>query len=242
MMKKILALSALSLLWLSACQKDNPVDFQQLDDESLAISIADDRNKEDLNPETLPTSVLSNLAENDFDTYIEKANFVRNKGYEILMANDDQAYFNLNGRRLVHRPLRLLGRCGALGGEPIRIDQLRPAITDYIATNYPDNTILRAMRRGDKVIVLLNDYQLIVFSADGVHEVDARHWFDCLSCVDGSTVDLPQHVQDMINNRLPGADIQRVCRRGDRIVIGLTNDGGRKILVFDRDWNFLFAQ
>lgn len=243
-MKKSLAflLLAAGLFGWTACQKDAVTDFQQLNDEALAQAIATDRDKETVNPNDLPEAIVRSLADEDFDTYVESAAFAREKGYEITFATDEQAYFNLAGERLRHRPLRDHGRCGLLGGEPIAPADLRPAILDYIAANYPDAEILRAKQRGDKVIVLLSGHILLVFSPDGVFEANDLQWHDCRPCADPGQVNLPDDVLALIEAEFPGAEIKRVCRRGDRIVIGVLAADGRHILVFDSDWNFLFSQ
>lgn len=242
-MKKLLAflLLAAGLAW-AACNKDAVADYQQLDDETLARAIAADGAKETVNPNDLPAAILRSLADEDFDTYVESAAFAREKGYEITFATDEQAYFNLAGERLRHRPLRDHGRCGALGGEPIAPADLRPAILDYIAAHYPGAEILRAKHRGDHVIVLLSGHILLVFSPDGVFEANDQQWHDCRACADPSQVSLPDDVVALIETEFPGAEIKRVCRRGDRIVIGVLAADGRHILVFDSDWNFLFSQ
>lgn len=243
-MKKLLAFSLLSgvLLWVAACKKDNPVDYQDLDDQGLAIAIADDRDKETLTPNELPAAVVASIAEEDFDTYVESAAFAREKGYEITFATDEQAYFNLEGRRLRHLPLRTQGRCGLLGGQAIPLNELRPGIVEYIEEHYPDAEILRAKRRGASVVVLLSDHTLVVFTSAGVFEADAVQWHDCRPCQPADQVNIPADVTALIEAQFPGAEIKRVCRRGDRIVIGVLGADGRHILVFDSAWNFLFSQ
>lgn len=228
-------------VWLAACQKDSATDYQLLDDDALATAIADDRGKQEVDPSTLPAEILQFAEEAYFETYIDAAYFAEGKGYEIAFANDEYAYFNLNRRALEHRRNDHMGPCGRLlGGRPIPVDSLRPAILTYIETNYPDNDILRAKRKGDRIIVLLSDHLILVFTENGVIEISAQHWLDCRPCAPAGMVDIPANVVTQIETRVPGAEIKRVCRRGDRIVIGVIAPDGRHILVFDNDWNFLF--
>ena len=228
-------------IWLAACTKDASTDFQQLDDEALATAIADDRSRQEVDPSTLPAEVLSYLAETYFETYVETAYFADGKGYEIVLATEDRTFFNLNRRELRHRLNDRLGPCGRLlGGTPIHPDDLRPAIIQYVETHYPDATILRAKKKGNRVLVLLSNHVVLVFTEDGVFEVDGQHWVDCRPCVPASGVDIPADVIAQIEIRFPDGEIKRVCRRGDRIVIGLVAGDGRHILVYDKDWNFLF--
>lgn len=229
-------------IWLFACNKDSATDYQQLDDAALSTAIADDRGKQEVDPSNLPAEVLNYVSENFFETYIDAAYFAEGKGYDILFATEEHAYFNLSRRALLHRLNDRMGPCGRLmGGEMIPVSELRPAILTYLETSYPGVEILRAKRKGDNIIVLLRGHILVVFNQNGVFEVNAQHWFDCRACAPGSAVDIPANVAAMIENRLPGAGIKRVCRRGDRIVIGLIAGDGRHILVFDNNWNFLFS-
>lgn len=230
------------LVWLAACNKDAAVDYQQLDDEALVDAIAGDRGKTEIDPSTLPAGVLTYVSENCFDSYIDAAYFAKDKGYEILLASEERIFFNLARRVLFHRLNDRLGPCGRLlGGRPIPVDSLRPAIVDYVTTHYPDATILRAKKQGNRIIVLIGGQRLLVFTEEGVFEADAQHWVDCRPCAPANSVDIPDTVVTAIETRIPGAEIKRVCRRGDRIVIGVTAADGRHILVFDSNWNFLFA-
>lgn len=234
-------IGGLLTIWAVACQKDTATDYQLLDDESLATSIADDRGKQEVNPSTLPAEILDYVGENYFETYIDAAYFAEGKGYDILLATEEHAYFNLRRRALEHRLNDRLGPCGRLmGGRIIPVDSLRPAIVNYVNTHYPDAQILRAKRKGDRVILLLSGHIILVFSQDGVFEVDAQHWFDCRACAPAGLVDIPADVVDLIEAELPGAEIKRVCRRSGRIVVGVITGDSRHIVVFDKDWNFLF--
>ena len=242
-MKKLafyLIAGALSI-WLVACTKDSVTDFQQLDDEALATAIADDVNRQEIDPSTLPAEMLRYLAETYFETYIDAAYFAEGKGYEVDLATEDRTFFNLNRRELRHGHNDHMGPCGRLlGGTPIHPDDLRPAILQYIATHYPDATILRAKKKGDRVLVLLSNHLVLVFTEDGVFEVDGQHWVDCHHCAAISDVHIPAAVKAQIEAHFPNGEIKRVCHRGDRIIIGVIAGDGRHILVYDKDWNFLF--
>lgn len=227
-------------VWLVSCKKDSVTDFQQLDDESLVTSISDDRDKQETDPSTLPAEVLNYVSENDFDTYVDAAYFADGKGYEVVLANEERVFFNLARRVLIHRLNDRIGPCGRLlRGEVIPVANLRPAIVEYIGEHYPDAQILRAKRQGNRVIVMLSGHILLVFTEAGVFEVDGIQWVDCRPCTGGVDA-LPAAVKTQIETRLPGAEIKRVCRRGDRIVVGVFVGDQRRILVYDNNWNFLF--
>ena len=235
-------LGGMFAVWLAACKKDAAVDYQQLDDESLATAIADDRGKQETDPSTLPAEVLDYVSENNFETYIDAAYFADGKGYDILLATEEHVYFNLARRALIHRLNDHIGPCGRLmGGHLIPLDSLRPAIVQYVQTHYPDAQILRAKRQGDRIIVLISGHIILVFTQDGVFEVDGIQWFDCRPCLPGDAIDLPADVTALIQADFPGAEVKRICRRGDRIVIGVLVGDQRHILVFDKNWNFLFT-
>ena len=235
-------LGGLLAIWVVACKKDSAVDYQQLDDEALAETIANDRGKQETNPSDLPAEIIQYVSENNFESYIDAAYFAEGKGYDVVLATDEHVYFNLDRRALRHRLNDRIGLCGRLmGGVLIPIDSLRPAIVEYIHTHYPDANILRAKRQGDRVIVLISGHRILVFTAGGVFELDGIHWVDCRPCAPGGVVDLPASVTTFIQTGFPGAEVKRVCRRGDRIVIGIFADDHRHILVFDKDWNFLFT-
>lgn len=236
-----LLLTGLLTLGLAACKKEAAIDYQQLDDEALVTTIADDRDKQETDPSTLPADIIDYVDLNHFDTYIDAAYFAGGKGYEVVLANEERLFFNLARRILNHRLNDRIGPCGRLlGGRLIPLDELRPAIVDYVATHYPDAQILRAKKQGDRIIVLIGGHRILVFSADGVFEVDGIHWIDCRPCAPADAVNIPDNVETMIETRIPGAEIKRVCRRGDRIVIGVIGGDQRHILVFDNNWNFLF--
>ncbi len=163
-----LLLLAVSLIWLNACTKDT--DYQTLDD---------DGGKQDFDPEQLPAEAISFLAQYYFETYYETVTFSRERGYEVRLATEERVYFNLQGRHLRFRGGPDSGPCGSIGGDIMRVSDLRPAVLDYIATNYPDAVIRAAKMRGDRQLVLLTDYIILVFSREGVFELASRQWFDC---------------------------------------------------------------
>lgn len=241
-MRSTVTLVLLLVLCLMGCQKETPIkDYQALDDQTLSSEISISPDKQTVSLDDLPTGTLRQVSEEFFDTYIESAAFVPEKGYEVTLASEDQVYFNLGGRRLVRKLVRLTGACGPLGGDIIPIDQLRPAIKVYVRENYPGVFIVRAKSRGDRIVVLLNNRTILVFSAAGVVEVSDSFWYDC-RCASASSIEFPAAVINMLRARFPDAKPERVCRRGDRIVVGaVTSTGGRLVIVFDAGWNFLFA-
>ena len=234
-------LPALLVLCFFACKKDNSVvDYQSLDDQALFTEISTSTDKQTATIEALPEAALRQVSEEFFDTYVESVAFVPARGYEVTLATEDQVYFNLAGRRLERRITRLVGPCGALGGDLIPLDRLRPAIVQYVRENYPGVAILRAKSRGERILVQLDNQTILVFSAAGVVEVSDALWYDC-RCISASSVTFPPAVVTMLRNRFPDARPQRVCRRGDRIVVGALTPTGRLVIVFDASWNYLFS-
>lgn len=244
-MRKLLFSSFLALLFagFTACDKDS----QTPDDEALALEITSDRTRAEISPTQLPEPARRTLNEEFFDTYPDVTYHSRSKGYECVMASGERVFFNTEGRRLQVDMRRggpgnpAHGPCGHIAGEWVHPDSLSQTIKDYVAANYPDAQILRAKKRGDKYVVLLTGHLVLIFSADGSFEGTALMWHDCRPCVDPGLVNLPASVTDYVANNYPGAEIKRVCRRGDRIVIGLLTATGRVLLVYDKDWNFLFS-
>ena len=237
----IALLPALLALCLWACKKDNATtDYQALDDQALYVEISGSTDKQTATVEVLPEAALRQVSEAFFDTYIESVAFAPERGYEVTLASEDQVYFNLAGRRLERQITRLTGPCGPLGGDLIPLDRLRPAIVQYVREHYPGLTILRAKSRGERIVVQLSNQIILVFSAAGVVEVSDMLWYDC-RCVSASNMTFPPAVLTMLRTRFPEAKPQRVCRRGDRIVVGALTATGRLVIVFDANWNYLFS-
>ncbi|MFN4080586.1 MAG: PepSY-like domain-containing protein [Saprospiraceae bacterium] len=244
-MQKMLFSWMLATLFLGflACNKDS----QGPDDETLAMEITADRNRKEISPMRLPEPARRSLNEDFFDTYPEVTYHSPGRGYECIMASGERVFFNEAGR-ILRVDMRRggpgnppNGPCGQIAGEWVHPDSLSQTIKDYVATNYPDAQILRAKKRGDKYIVLLSGHLVLVFNADGSFGGAAQIWHDCRPCIDPGVAQLPAAVIDYVAANYPNAEIKRVCRRGDRIVIGLLSASGRVLLVYDKDWNLLFS-
>ncbi len=132
----------------------------------------------------------------------------------------------------------------------LRIDSLLPAITDYIAANYPGASIKRAgTGRDGKFVVIIqladNSLKMLLFDAGGnfVTELSpkmhrkhgpGKH----LTAVDITT--LLADITSYIDTNYAGALIERAGVTADgKFVIALTFNGKRKLLLFDENGVFV---
>lgn len=125
----------------------------------------DDFGDEDIAPGDLPADVLDFIATYFPGTTIEEAERENNGNYEIELSNDIEIIFDADGT--------FLGRADDddnddKDDEDIEVSELPQVILDYIATNYPDNTIIEAEREDDNGFeVTLNNGVELEFDADG---------------------------------------------------------------------------
>lgn len=125
----------------------------------------DDFGDEDIEPGDLPANILEFIATYFPGATIEEAEKENNGNYEIELSNDVELIFDSEGN--------FLGRADDDDNEDkddddIAISELPQAILDYIATNYPDNTIIEAEREDDNTFeVTLNNGIELEFDSDG---------------------------------------------------------------------------
>ncbi|KAA3623501.1 MAG: hypothetical protein DWQ02_24385, partial [Bacteroidetes bacterium] len=89
---------ALSMAFVS-CQKD----LEELTDDELIQEIALAENAQSIDPADLPLTIKEYVDDYFFDTYVEEAYEVSERGFECIFGNGDVAYFNRNGRPLMFR-------------------------------------------------------------------------------------------------------------------------------------------
>ncbi len=242
----LIALAFISLSLITSCNKDT----DEITDDALLEEIASSSEKIDVEPDELPAAALEVIEIEYFDTYIERAARVNDKGYEIELGNSDRLYCDGNGRMLSprghvrgrpHRP----GPC--VPGRPIAVDSLPAVILEYVEANFDNATIRRAKVRGDRYIVLVTGpaghrKAIVVFALNG-DVIESTHVFH--HCRDWGTPidveDLSGDIVDYITTNYPDAEIKKAVEaRNGFIIVGIFVDGGRKIVVFDADGNFLF--
>lgn len=234
-MKKLF-LPVLALIVFSGCGKDM-VDMS----DQLVLEIATSHNKVNIEPADLPGGILDEVEYEYFETYIEAAAHVSGKGYELTLGNEDMLYFRENGMRIrSHESMRRHGPCGR--GIIVRPENLPDAITQYVTDNYPDAGILRAKRFVRGYVVLISGRRLLIFDSayDFVKETAVFHF--CKDIVVTDVATLPDAVTDYIDQNYPDAEVIKAGIIHNKLVVGILTPDGRKILVFDRDGNFLFVR
>lgn len=237
-LKAAILFSIFSMLF-SACDKNTASP-----EEMLAAEIELSTSKVNIDPAQLPAAALLTIEDEYFDSYVETAAYVESKGYEAVMGNEDRLYFRENGEELRTRgndPARRHGPCGY--GRPVRPEQLPAAIIGYVADNYPGLEIMRAKRYVRGFVLQLSDRRLLIFNNALEFVAETRAFYFCDDI--GNPIDvqnLPDAVTDYINAEFPGADILGARLLRGQIVVAIGTSGGRKILVFDIDGNFLFMR
>lgn len=233
-----------------SCEKESV-----LTDEALIEEIAFSANRESIAPDVLPAEITAELTEANFDTYVETAFYLRERGYEINLGNGENLFFTPEGRLLEFRgTLRPNGPFGPDGphgpchrpgfGRPVRIDSLPQAITDYIAANYPDGNILRAMSRGGNYFVLVSGRIVLSFDSEGNFLGEHSPFTHCTRACREVVAqnELPAAASAYITTNFPDAVFRMGCARDGRIHVLLVTADGRVLLVFDEAGNLLFQR
>lgn len=240
-------------LAITACNKG----VEEVTDDFLIKELSAAQNMEEVAVTDLPESVQTYLEENQFDTYVERALNLKNKGYRCEMGSGDVLYFNEEGRILVFgEDFEFRGPHGHFGphgpchhprrgfGHRLPIEELPTAITDYIAENYPDSEIKKArITQNGNIFVALRPFIVLKFDADGnfVEEVSPLH--NChRPCNRLEMEELPAVVSEYISTNFPDAEFKAACDRGERIAVFMRTEGGRLILVFNAETGELLFQ
>lgn len=250
----VFALLSISTLAFQSCEKE-----QTLNDEALIEEIAA-AELTAITPAELPAEARQTVEEMFFDTYMEDIYRAENLGYKVELGNENCLYFNRDGEMLEFRgdpagrgprgrgfgPHGPHGPCfdRLLGfGRPVRPANLPESITSYITENYPDATIRIARTNPARTVVLISGPVVLLFDAEGnfVEEVDPLE--RCQGRCDRLRAnELPEAASAYIAENYADATFRGACARGERIVVFLTGDGARTILVFDAEGNFLFSR
>lgn len=139
---------------------DQQGNFLGIDDDD-----ADDFGDEDIAPGDIPADILNFITTYFPGATIEEAERENNGNYEIELSNDVEVIFDSEGN--------FLGRADDddnddKDDDDIAISELPQVIRDYIASNYPDNTIIEAEKEDDNTFeVTLNNGVELEFDSDG---------------------------------------------------------------------------
>ncbi|SFN72042.1 PepSY-like domain-containing protein [Salegentibacter flavus] len=134
--------------------------FLGIDDDDV-----DDFGDEDLDPSELPQNIQDFIAQYFPGVGIDEAERENNGNYEVELNNDVELIFNADGE--------FLGKGededDAYDDDDEDIDpaDLPQVILDYIAENYPEQTIIEAEKEDDGYEVTLNNGVELEFDVDG---------------------------------------------------------------------------
>lgn len=240
-MKKYLFFALAGALALATgCKKD-----ETITDDTLVQEIAYSTQKIAIPTSELPASTLKYIDENHFETYIETAYLVPERGYEAILGNEELVFCDRNGRVLhPKRPHFRRGPCGH--GEAVDIDSLPANIVEYIETNYPNAEIIRAkqLENGRYIIKINEPHYILIFEEDGTF-VEAVHMFHhCHSMGQLISIDnLPEVITTYVEENYPGSEILVAFQKVNGMyILGVSTAEGRKIMVFDANGNLLFVR
>ena len=246
-----MALGAILVLGLTACEKDEPAD-----DLALIQEIAFAADRTDISPAELPAEAQYILEEQFFETYPETVYAVAGRGYCAELGNDEVLYFNQRGallefvgehdrrgpfgQRHPHGPCHHLFR---RFGHIVPVDSLPPAIQTYVTDNYPDSEIVRAKVRDETVYIMVDRHTVLTFDLEGNFLEEVSPLASCnRPCRELGEDEAATAVEDYIAANFPDAEVKRTCRRIATIHVLLLTDEGRIILVFDSTGTFLFQR
>ena len=198
-------LLGLQAVFLS-CEKDETTSLSASID-AIALSA----QKQTVAPTLLPAEVLDFIAINYGPFKAEAAWYVVGAGYEVALESGELLYFSEDNTCLDRRGHR---ERGCLRGDTLTLDELPVVIADYLAANYPDQTVnmLVSKRGGEVLAVELSSGQVLLFDAAGAF---------LRECVRGSgPVNPDPHPHDSIHPTDSVPHMQRGCLYGDTLTIG----------------------
>lgn len=235
-MKK-LSIFFLVTVFFTSCELINSIGGESAIDDIISAS------KTVVDFETLPTNAQTELNENYFETFVEEAQLAEGLGYEVLLSNGENVYFDLDGELL--KPERKRGKKGMKGeGDCNSIDttELLQPIKDYVLANYPDASIKRAKEDKDgNFIVGLTGHVFLLFDSEGnfveIHEFAHRKGDR------GEKVeieDLSTLITNYISTNYTGATIKVAFLKDGQYRVGIINSEDKRVLViFDSEGNFI---
>jgi hypothetical protein len=197
-------------------------------------------SKTNVDFEVLPTNAQTELNENYFETFVEEAGLAEGLGYEVLLSNGENLYFDLDGELL--KPERKRGKKGKGDCNSIDSTELLQSIKDYVTENYPDASIKRAKEDQDgNFIVGLTGHVFLLFDSEGafveIHEFAHRKGDR------GEKIeieDLSTTITDYISANYTDATIKVAFLKDDQYKVGIINSEDKRVLViFDSEGNFV---
>lgn len=236
----------IAALLLSSCNKD-------ADDQlSIVEAIAFAEDKSVVEPRNLPAVILDYMQTNYFETFISEAYIAPKHGYEVHTIEGIREFFNLEGTRLgpededfYQRFSTRSGPC-AYPGRLLRPANIPQAIHDYIADEYPTQSIqqVKYVGRRGVFLVAINPPIILVFNDEGEFLTSIRCMSLCPDVASGVDVGtLPESITNYVREQYDDPQILTAFRLSNgHIVIGLFVDGERVILIFDADGNFLYQR
>ncbi len=237
---KIVFSAFLCFAILVSCTKEEPL---VADVDALVEEIAFADSKQEITLAKLPSDAIQFIEIEHFETFVERAFQVPDRGYEVRLGNEDILFFDRNGRHL--RPVRdPFGTSPCGRGEMVLPGDLPTAILDYIAENYPDAEIFRAKKKPHGYLVKISGHLILIFDADSEFVEATTHFFHCRPLgMRIELADLPNSIVNYINDNYPNPEIKIAFEKTNgNFILGITTDDGRKILGFDADGNLLFER
>ncbi|TBW27827.1 PepSY-like domain-containing protein [Gramella sp. KN1008] len=133
------------------------------------LGIDNDENEfddEEIDPSDLPQNILDFISTYYPGINIEEAELENNGNYEVELDNDIELIFDGNGNFLGQAQDENDDDQGE-DEENINPSELPQVILDYIAENYPDNSIIEAEKDDDEYEVTLNNGVELEFDLEG---------------------------------------------------------------------------
>jgi hypothetical protein len=238
----MLALFGALMFLLASCAKE-----KESTDDQLVASIRQASEKIAVNPQDLPSAAQQSLESKNFDSYVEEVWHVPTLGFEVVMGDEELIHFNEAGRRLEHRGRRFMldenGPCRDRG-RLVPADKLTQKVLGYIADNYSGHSVRIGKMRFDKLVVLLQPRLVLLFDKDGNFIEELPGFIHCPAlCFPLATDKLPSAILEHIEANYPDAGIKRACvRRMNFITVGILTPVGPRVLVYDKNHQFLFSR
>ena len=232
-MKKVSLLAFVLTITFASCS---------LMDNSLISDIIS-AEKTEVAAEELPNSALELLDIDYFGTYIDEVLEARGLGFEVTLSDLSKVYFDedgdcLNGTEKGGKKGKKKG--GKDRGEAIDIADLSTTITDYITANYPDATIDGARTHPDKgYMVKLSTDLIVLFDLDGNFVDEHEFMYHHGNRTKIEIADLSALITDYISTHYPDAIIKVAFEKDENIMVGVEENGDKKMLVFDSKNNFI---
>lgn len=233
-----------------ACQKDSPLSTT----DDLVNTISTAGNKQMVLVTDLAPEISGYVNQHYSPVSIEAAWHVSKAGFEVAMEDGQLLYFNErhlflgndDGSRHPHGKLR------CLKGQPANADDLPAAAVDYIAENYPGETIeLVKIKPSGAFAVKLSNGDILLFSPQGMFFRECGKpagpggpgghggGHPC-GCMQGETVtaaDLPVEAAEYVNENYPDETIEAVVLKASGKFAVELGDG--TVLLFDTDGTFI---